>query len=251
MGAHRNNVILNEQARQRSIDAAENKKRMHELVLSGVNPYVHRFVFLPPVYAVLAFWLLLRTPTAVSLAVGVPVMFLCYDFYSGILHVNLDDKNNVDFFVLSQACLEFQWHHVLPHDSNTKSLMQNFADLNIIVGLSILVNFPVLIRSRSAAMLTALKLLFAFYGQFSHRLAHGPKQQGLLLWMQKLRLLLPKERHRHHHKPPHANNFCLIGNCDGAIEWLLHQKVNWFACWIFTTIFDIRLIAALFDTFVV
>jgi hypothetical protein len=42
-------------------------------------------------------------------------MYLWVDMYGGILHVVLDTPEFIPLPVLGEPCLEFQWHHLLPH----------------------------------------------------------------------------------------------------------------------------------------
>ena len=48
------------------------------------------------------------------------VAFFCYDLFSGVLHIVLDDPHNIEVPLLGQPALEFQWHHRLPHDITAK-----------------------------------------------------------------------------------------------------------------------------------
>lgn len=45
------------------------------------------------------------------------VSFIWYDLFSGILHVLHDNPLLMDMPVVNEPCLEFQWHHHIPHVS--------------------------------------------------------------------------------------------------------------------------------------
>ena len=45
------------------------------------------------------------------------VSFIWYDLFSGILHVLHDNPLLMNLPVVSEPCLEFQWHHHIPHVS--------------------------------------------------------------------------------------------------------------------------------------
>ena len=51
------------------------------------------------------------------------VSFVWYDLFSGILHVLHDNPLLMKVPVCSEPCLEFQWHHHLPHVSLSLSLL--------------------------------------------------------------------------------------------------------------------------------
>ena len=67
-----------------------------------------------------------------------------------------------------------------------------------------------------------LKLLMAYYGQFSHRSAHTPSSadNAIISSLRSLGLMVPLEKHRSHHRAPHDTDFCLVGMCNPLINFL-------------------------------
>ena len=152
---------------------------------------------------------------------------LGYDLLSGFLHIVFDDPANLDVPILGQPCLEFQMHHYFPTDLVQRDLLDVLGDLNTVatllavwtLGLLDPFNNPIL------AYMSCLKLLTAYYGQLSHRLAHTPSSEKSPL-VQNLRsvgMMIPLEKHRSHHRPPHDRDFCLIGVCNPIINFLYHK----------------------------
>ena len=60
-------------------------------------------------------------------------MFFWYDFLSGVLHMVLDNPEFINFPIIDDSCLEFQWHHRIPTDIISKSFLQVCGDLNMIM----------------------------------------------------------------------------------------------------------------------
>ena len=216
---------------------------IHILVAGdGALVYPNRITWLPYVMCLVAGYLCTTAPSLKAFVCMLPVMYLGYDFYSGVLHVALDDPKNmagVKSYVLFQGCLEFQWHHAIPYDGSSKPFVACCADLNIIVLILMVLNCGVLgYRSGTKAALTGLKLFFAFFGQYCHRAAHTPKSKRPQ-WVQFLQatgFMTPQAKHNGHHRPPHDANFCLIGKMDLPVNWLLKTCGTndwvWFGLWL-------------------
>ena len=81
--------------------------------------YVKRFK--PLVWVVLALCAFGLAQTTQPLAlVAIAVFFYFYiDFYSGVLHVVLDNPQFVKLPLIGVPCVEFQWHHTFPFDIST------------------------------------------------------------------------------------------------------------------------------------
>lgn len=93
-----------------------------EFVLqSGENVYKKRWTWFP-VGTILAggSWLIYSVVAVDAMAVLTTfiVSYIWYDLFSGILHVLLDNPLLMKIPVLNEPCLEFQWHHHLPHVSS-------------------------------------------------------------------------------------------------------------------------------------
>ena len=117
--------------------AVAKEPEIHILVAGdGALVYPNRIVWLPWVMGAVALYLCTTAPSLKGFVCMLPAMYLGYDFYSGVLHVALDDPKNlqgVKSYILFQGCLEFQWHHAIPYDGASKPFIACCADLNIIV----------------------------------------------------------------------------------------------------------------------
>jgi len=161
---------------------------------------------------------------AYALGSAVWALFV-YDILSGLLHIVFDHPGNISIPVLGQPCLEFQWHHHLPNDIIDKRFAQVCGDLNTVVGIS-LVGITVLqwIRPFKHPMLLAtilaMIILFAYFGQFSHRSSHNRNPGKVVKILQSLGLMISNRGHRVHHTEPHDTNFCLIGYNNKWMNWV-------------------------------
>ena len=146
--------------------AVAKEPEIHILVAGdGALVYPNRIVWLPWVMGAVALYLCTTAPSVRALLCMLPAMYLGYDFYSGVLHVALDDPKNlqgIKSYILFQGCLEFQWHHAIPYDGASKPFIACCADLNIIVLILMVLNCGLLgYTSGTRAALTGLKLFFA------------------------------------------------------------------------------------------
>lgn len=225
-------------------------------IWAGSPVYVRRAVWPTYVTGTLAFIMaasgILNTGFFACL-VCMLVMFLWYDFYSGILHVVLDEPLNINAPVIGQPALEFQWHHFLPTDIVRKDFSDVIGDLNIVAILSVGWHFVFSTNRGSnhvAATLAGLKLFFAWYGQMSHRCAHNPKiaKMPVAQFLQKTKLMISVRDHKVHHTRPHDEDFCLIGVMNPVIDALRKVTTNryaWLGFFLLSTIFDIAILARL------
>ncbi|KAH8058925.1 hypothetical protein JL720_13941 [Aureococcus anophagefferens] len=181
----------------------------HVVAADGALVYPNRYLWMVWVYSAVAIYLICQAPSPAVVLLGVPAMYLCYDVYSGVTHVNLDDQRNLaglKSYILFQGCLEFQWHHAIPVDITKKSFVACCADLNIIVAVSVVINCYLMDKG----------------------------------------FMCPQNKHLGHHKPPHDANFCLVGYCDGIINGMLkHCGTNdwvWFGFWLAFSFGDVYVV---------
>ncbi|KAH8051359.1 hypothetical protein JL722_10813 [Aureococcus anophagefferens] len=224
----------------------------HVVAADGALVYPNRYLWMVWVYSAVAIYLICQAPSPAVVLLGVPAMYLCYDVYSGVTHVNLDDQRNLaglKSYILFQGCLEFQWHHAIPVDITKKSFVACCADLNIIVAVSVVINCVALrYTTGTAAALTGLKLFGAYFGQYCHRSAHTPKSKRprVAQYLMDKGFMCPQNKHLGHHKPPHDANFCLVGYCDGIINGMLkHCGTNdwvWFGFWLAFSFGDVYVV---------
>lgn len=175
------------------------------------------------------------------LALYTVFMLLVYDFYSGMLHIVLDNPRNISLPLLGQPALEFQWHHYIPNDITSKSLAQACGDLNgavIASAICYLLLAPCFEDKPSYAGVVGLKVLMAYFGQFSHRSAHDYRPTSGVKTLQNSGLIISAADHKIHHTAPHDLDFCLIGICnplfDRMNKWFKNEE---FARWFWLTAF--------------
>ena len=96
--------------------------------------YKSRSISLPPFIALSScltlLYFLFTHP--LSCLCSIATMFLYYDFFSGVLHIVLDEPTFIGLPILGEPCLEFQWHHHIPDDLTQKSFLEVCGDLNLV-----------------------------------------------------------------------------------------------------------------------
>lgn len=175
------------------------------------------------------------------------VIFLGYDFYSGVLHVVLDEPKNIAVPIIGQPALEFQWHHFIPSDIARKDFKDVIGDLCLAVVVVCTIQLYVACdmgRDKLGLTLMSLKLFMAYFGQYSHRSAHDIRVGRVGKFLQKTGLIISIKNHKAHHVAPHDDDFCLIGVCNPIIQQMRRvttgQK-SWLAIFLFFSVFDIKL----------
>lgn len=204
--------------------------KLYEGILRAGTPiYVPRSRF--PVYVLLAGCAGLIASSIYETNLVIFVLCLAcslvgYDILSGFLHIVFDNPDNLYIPILGQPCLEFQMHHHFPTDLVQRDFLDVLGDLNL-VGL-VVSGFTMAAFDANDPLLRFLggmKMLMAYYGQFSHRSAHTPStvNNKYISFLRSAGLMIPLDKHRSHHRPPHDRDFCLVGICNPLINFLYHK----------------------------
>ncbi|MEZ4269857.1 MAG: fatty acid desaturase CarF family protein, partial [Myxococcota bacterium] len=187
-GVYERVEALNAVSRRRAVGASE--RTASRTVFGAIPPgiadtlasdkfraYEHRsIIFLGLTAAFVVFCLgnawLLRDSPGLLIAAIVGIFFI-EDFFSGVLHIVLDDPRNITSPLFARGALEFQAHHVLPKDIVRKPFFDVLGDLNpIVIGHLVVLGAITHFQNPVVNLLLGGKLLFAWWGQFSHRMAH-------------------------------------------------------------------------------
>ena len=218
-------------------------------VRDGATVYHNRHVWLVVVLALVAVGLALqslRVGPVAFLACGA-VVFVLYDLFSGVLHIVLDHPGFIHFPVLGPACLEFQWHHQIPTDIASKPYMQVCGDLSMTI--CILMTWYVLILNTPIGLsLLGFEVLFAYYGQMAHRMAHTPKNRrpGWVIALQDSGVMLSQAAHNSHHRT-FTDTFCIgSGWCNPLLTFLIGNVMSsrngWLVVFLSAGLFDLVLV---------
>merc|ERR1712146_310763 len=146
------------------------------------------------------------------------IMLLVADMQTGILHITLDNRLSFNFPVLSQPSMEFQWHHIIPHDLADRYCVDVWGDLNVIMIIAavILTGFKTYLKDPLYYPLGSFQILFIYLAIYCHKFAHSRS---------KYNDFLTKLMHRHHkihHIAPHTKYIPpLLGESISYIFFLL------------------------------
>jgi ubiquitin-conjugating enzyme E2 variant len=145
------------------------------------------------------------------------------DLASGLVHWTADTWGSESMPLVGRRLLRpFRVHHVNPDDFLTRRFVDANADVAAIV-------LPVLaamfgIDREAAAGHAALAFLLGFTGvglwtNQIHQWAHMPHPPRVVRWLQNCRLILSRQNHQRHHRPPHATDYCIAtGWCNGVLN---------------------------------
>ena len=223
---------------------------VHEVVNNGAVVYKKRWTFLPIIWsAICALVVLSQFKHPLTIIVSAIIMFTWYDFYSGILHIVLDEPSFIKLPLLGEACLEFQWHHHNPQDISSKSFLEVCGDLNLVITILICLYLAPYCgysyRTPLAMCLVGFKINMAYFGQLCHCMSHTsinnrPK------WVNTLQnaglMISPKEHGKHHQT--YDDNFCIgCGLCNGLLSWsrknITSNKWAWLAFFLIVSLIDV------------
>ena len=215
---------------------------------------VYRKRFKPVVFLVLALIVygITQTTEPLVLLLTFLVFYFYIDFYSGVLHVVLDNPRFVNLPLIGVPCVEFQWHHTFPYDISTRRLLDVWGDLNVLLIAKTLILFALCGFSTTALTVAGMGCAFGYANQFSHRLTHTApgKRGGVASWLQKRHVLLPPALHQRHHTD-HTQSFPVLnGHSRGLIQQMLRIMPNgycWLGLFLMLSAFDLVAVVWLLD----
>ncbi len=201
---------------------------------------VYRKRFKPFVLLVLGLCVFGVAQTTNPLALLLTAVFFYFyiDFYSGVLHVVLDNPRFVKLPLIGVPCVEFQWHHTFPYDISTRSLFDVWGDLNVLLLIKSVVLFGLFGFTTTTFMVAGVGYAFGYANQFSHRLTHtAPRNRPkLAVWLQEHHVLLPPATHQIHHSSYDQSFPVLNGHSRTLIQKLLKIVPNG---WVWLALFGV------------
>ena len=244
------NDWLNAKVDDRICRARESSEEMSpELAWVAENDHtIYQDRFKPLVYAVLATIVvgIAWTPSIPALLITFIALFFYIDFYSGVLHVVLDNPAFCNLPIVGVPCVEFQWHHTFAYDISSRKLTDVWGDLNPLLAMKSAVLFGILGPTRLALMVAGVGFFWAYVNQFAHRMSHAHSSQRpkWAQWLQRRHILIPPALHQVHHKTYDTTFPVLSGLSCRPIQWLLKVVPNqwvWLATFLLLTAFDLVL----------
>lgn len=248
------NVLVRKRIAKAAVDGESLPAEMAWVAENEHEVYQDRFK--PFVFVVLALCVygIAQTTQPLALLAAVVVFYFYIDFYSGVLHVVLDNPSFVKLPLIGVPCVEFQWHHTLPYDISTRRLLDVWGDLNVLLLVKSIFLFGICGFTTTAFMVAGVGYAYGYANQFSHRLTHmAPRSRPkIATFMQKHRLLLPPGVHHIHHND-HTQAFPVLnGHSRGLIQGMLRIVPNgyaWLALFLVLTALDLVAVVWLFERF--
>ena len=242
------NDWLNVLVRKRIMQAKQDGETLPEEMawVAETNHAVYQRRFKPFVLLVLAVCVygIVQAPSLVALLATFVAMYFYIDFYSGVLHVVLDNPRFIRLPLIGVPCVEFQWHHTFAYDISTRRLLDVWGDLNVLLLLKSLVLFGICGFNPTTFMVAAVGYSLGYANQLSHRLTHtAPRHRPkLATWLQKHHVLLPPSVHHVHHVSYDQAFPVLSGHSRGLIQAMLRVVPNgfpWLALFLVLSAFDL------------
>jgi sterol desaturase/sphingolipid hydroxylase (fatty acid hydroxylase superfamily) len=153
-----------------------------------------------------------------SLVIGL----LATDFVIGVTHLLLDHFISFEHPILGDVALDFNFHHQDPKNITRNTPKELFKPI-IVYGLptAAVISLLLSLTGNTIAILSGLWMGPLFCAaQLIHRLAHLDRPPNRLThWLQRMRIFLPPEQHRKHHRDGERINFCnLNGLCNPLVN---------------------------------
>ncbi|MGL5831521.1 MAG: fatty acid desaturase CarF family protein [Candidatus Altimarinota bacterium] len=164
--------------------------------------------YVPLQYSLQGNWLFLSSFAAAFIA------YLSADFASGMLHFLCDNFGSKDTFLIGKHFIQpFRQHHDDPLDITLHGFIETNAN-NCVVCLPVLIPLYFFLPQDSI-LFYSLAVFFWFFliwifatNQF-HKWAHQKKPTPLIIFLQKLHLILPIDHHQIHHTVPYDKYYCI------------------------------------------
>jgi ubiquitin-conjugating enzyme E2 variant len=155
-----------------------------------------------------------------AVALGVPIA----DFGSGFVHWAADNWGSGSWPIVGGFVQPFRNHHDDPKDMTRHGFVERNGDNSIASMPLFITAFLAGGSATTNLFVTALCLATAWWvlatNQF-HAWAHMDEVPKWVRWMQRTHLILPPEHHNGHHRPPHAQNYCITtGWMDAPLRWI-------------------------------
>ncbi|MGB5810573.1 MAG: fatty acid desaturase CarF family protein [Polyangiales bacterium] len=250
------NDWLNTLVRRRLAQANETGETLPpEMAWVAANDHdVYQSRFKPFVAVILAVCIygIVQTPNPIALLATFLFMYLYIDFYSGVLHVVLDNPRFVNLPLIGVPCVEFQWHHTFAYDIATRRLFDVWGDLNVLLLAKSLFLFGICGFTPAAFTVAGVGYSLGYMNQFSHRLTHtAPRHRPkAATWLQEHHVLLQPAIHQEHHTNHEVSFPVLSGHSRGVIQRMLRVVPNgypWLVLFLLLTAFDLVAVVWLFQ----
>jgi len=228
-------AYLNGVVKQICQDASSRKKGTNiefttakEINYEVYEPRDNRVTYALWTAAAITFYTTIPKMSYLEILLTLLLTWVSADIYGGITHMVLDHTDVIYYKIpdLWRPALEFQWHHLIPHDIVDKPVMCVLGDLNraiplratamMISGFFYGANDPIYHFSMFCM------LIMSYIGQLSHRLTHCTTSEKPSFAQPFERILLKKVEHQKHHKD-HGMNFAILS---GMVNPLLNSMVN-------------------------
>eukprot|EP00004_Rigifila_ramosa_P008843 TRINITY_DN2027_c0_g1_i1.p1 TRINITY_DN2027_c0_g1~~TRINITY_DN2027_c0_g1_i1.p1 ORF type:complete len:312 (+),score=46.02 TRINITY_DN2027_c0_g1_i1:74-937(+) len=242
--------------------ALHGNKEALAAVKAGAIVYHQRSKAAVALYSLMAIYMLVwGTPSLTYSLCALALMMIFVDLYGAVLHVVLDHPAFIDMPIIGPGCLEFQWHHAIPHDIVSKPFIEVCGDLNL-VALLHLVWVGLLYGSsgsRAAYVMCAAKIAMAYFGQWAHRQAHTPEaaRPAWVSLCQNAGFMVHPTLHKQHHTT-YDDGFPILNGVTAPLIALMNRyivnKHIWLAMfavlsladiWVLTTVLQYALGPAL------
>ena len=246
------NDWLNALVRKRIAEAKRDDETLSEEMawVAETDHSVYQRRFKPFVILILAVCVfgIVQAPSLVALLATFAVMYFYIDFYSGVLHVVLDNPRFIRLPLIGVPCVEFQWHHTFAYDISTRKLLDVWGDLNVLLFVKSIFLFGICGFTPTTLMVAGVGYSLGYANQLSHRLAHtAPRQRPkLATWLQEHHVLLPPAVHHVHHASYDQSFPVLNGHSRGLIQGMLRIVPNgflWLGLFVLLSAFDLVAVA--------
>jgi palmitoyl-[glycerolipid] 3-(E)-desaturase len=230
-----------------------------EAVSKGAVVYHHRSKALLGILATLALLTFTTSPSLSYSLCCLALMFVLVDLYGAVLHIVLDHPAFVNYPIIGDGCLEFQWHHAIPQDIVRKPFYEACGDLNMVALLHLgwLASWNRGLSNNSANVMAGSKLLLAYVGQYAHRMAHttDTKRPNWVKCLQNWGILVSPKLHRAHHTTYDDGFPILSGLTAPLVKFLNTNMPNrhiWFVLFFVMSLGDVwlaeKLLTGIFST---
>lgn len=144
------------------------------------------------------------------------------DFASGLVHWGADTWGSERMPVIGRRLLHpFRVHHVNPDDFLTRRFLDTNGDVAVLVVAVLAATLAIPLDTLLGAVAVVFVAAFSGVGLLTnqvHQWAHMPRPPVVVRVLQQCGLILGREAHARHHRPPYVANYCIAtGWCNSSL----------------------------------
>jgi hypothetical protein len=202
--------------------------------------FTHNYIYLFTLFIFVTYYTYIEYELSNPIYLLLFINLIVEDFYSGILHIVLDEPENQNLIIIGSYAKLFQEHHIYPYIIYKKiKLLEQLLEVKLLSVVCFIWAIIIGLYDNHIYEYTLNVLiitLYSIYGQWNHRNSHIPNNNNIFYKLCcYFKLSITQNEHNKHHKT-YDNNFSITTGWSNSIINYLYSKIKnrFFYLFIFT-----------------